>query len=309
MPLRFSVIFCLILLIAVPIAFLWANPGIPNQEESDVLTRLCVVQSPEINENSGIVRSQSTEDAIWTINDSGGSPKAYLFSSQSGKTLATADLVGAKNRDWEDIASFSSNEQNFIVVADVGDNLKTRQTCQLLIFPEPELEPVDHDDPDSTNFEIKDWTQINFEYADGPRDCEAVTVDIANRQIILFEKIFGNRKGTPGIYLLELPDEPTDKIVSAKRIGELPIKNITAMDISKDARRIIARTYVEGLLFVRDENQTWTEAFRDNQPKRFALPLQRQGEGICFAKDETKILCSSEFKKAPLWQMQIEDSE
>ncbi len=309
MTFRLLSIICVAALLIVPFAILLATSGSPHQQESEILQRLCIVQSPAISENSGIIRAQNTDQAIWTHNNSGGKPTVFLFSQKTGKTIGTAQLVDAKNVDWEDIANFRDGEQNFIAVADIGDNLKNRQSYQLFIFSEPELESPDHDEPTVQDFKIKDWTQINFQYEDGPRNSEAISIDFASRQIIIFEKVYVNQKDIPGIYLLDFPDEITDETLTAKRIGQLPTKNITAMDISSDATRIIARTYTHGLLFVRDQEQTWTDAFQNNQPKHFALPLQRQGEGVCFSKDETSILCSSEFKKAPIWKMRIEEDE
>ena len=296
-------------LLILPITFLMMSRQVDELQEEDKLVRLCTVQSSEICENSGIILAKKNENAIWTHNDSGGEPVVYLFSHTTGNTIATATLEGAKNVDWEDIANFQEGDKNFLVAADIGDNLKVRENYQLMIFEEPTVDAPNHEQPEVQKFVIDEWTQINFKYADGPRNCEAISFDMANRQIIIFEKVYVEQDNVPGIYLLDLPEELNDDILTARRIAELPVKNITAMDISSDKRRIVARTYAEGLLFVRNEDQSWEEALKENKPEAFALPFQRQGEGVCFSQDETAVLCSSEFKRAPIWQVRIKDIE
>lgn len=302
-------ILCIAALLVLPIVFPWNSPESAQQQDEGKLVRLCTVQSSEICENSGIVLAKENEKAIWTHNDSGGEPVVYLFSYETGKTIATASLKGAKNIDWEDIASFKMKDKNYLVAADIGDNLKVRENYQLMVFEEPKLDSPNHEQPQVQNHVIDDWTQVNFQYADGPRNCEAISFDMENRQVIIFEKVYIEQNNVPGIYILDLPENLNDDILTARRIAELPIKNITAMDISSDNRRIVARTYVEGLLFVRQENQSWEEALKQNKPESFALPFQRQGEGVCFSHDETAVLCSSEFKRAPIWQVRIKDTE
>lgn len=300
---------CIAVLLVLPITLPLISHETDTQQDEDKLVRLCTVQSSEICENSGIVLAKENENAIWTHNDSGGEPIVYLFSHTTGKTLATASLKGADNIDWEDIAGFEKDEQNYLVAADIGDNLKVRENYQLMVFKEPKLDSPNHEQPEVQNLVVDQWTQINFRYSDGSRNCEAISFDMENRQIIIFEKVYIDQDNVPGIYILDLPEELNDDILTARRVAELPVKNITAMDISSDNRRIVARTYAQGLLFVRQEDQSWEEALKNNKPKSFALPFQRQGEGVCFSHDETAVLCSSEFKRAPIWQVRIKDTE
>lgn len=294
--------YCILLL-----GILWSTPTGICQENQDYLSQLCIIRSSEINENSGIATSLSTDDAIWTHNDSGGKPKAYLVSQNSGKTLASVTLKGANNRDWEDISTFGRGTTNYVMVADVGDNKRQREDYQLYLFEEPTLESVAHDTPKEVTTQLEDWSAIRFQYEDGSHNCEAITVDPDAGQVILLEKIYPRDQGVPGVYLLDLPDNPSDERLTAKRIADIPIKNITAMGLSPDTKRMVVRTYVDGYLYERNEDQTWSQALRNNQPKRLALPMQRQGEGVCFSRDGQAIICSSEFKRAPLWQIQLKE--
>ena len=275
------------------------------QEESTALSKLCVIQSAAIAESSGIAHSHHYEDAVWTHNDSGRSSTAYLVSTQSGETLIEVSIESAENRDWEDIDSFQFADKNYLLIADIGDNLRKRSTYQLCIFPEPELELTDVEQPH--RIRLRDWKDIRFNYEDGSHDCEAVAADMNSNQIILLEKIYLNDKRAPGIYVIELPTKKTTAPLTATRAGELSLKNITAMDLSADGNTMVIRTYLEGYVYTKTSQQTWPEVLADAKPRRIGLPIQRQGEGICFTRDESGVICSSEFRNSALWRVNLEN--
>jgi len=190
--------------------------------------QLVIVQSPSIDENSGIDLSYKYPNAAWTHNDSGGTPCLYLISLVTGNTLATIELENAINDDGEDISTFRKHGKSFIVVGDFGDNQKNRKEYQICILEEPEIVPGD-----PVIRVINHWTDFRFKYEDGPKNCEAMGIDLIDNQIILLEKIYHTVKGTPGVYALPLPEKSTPEGL-AKRISELAVKNISALDISND---------------------------------------------------------------------------
>ncbi len=281
------------------------------QENRNSLRQVCVVQSPRINENSGVAVSKIHQDAIWTHNDSGASPVVFLFSLQSGKTIAEVSLPNAFNRDWEDITTFEMSGTPYVLVADVGDNLSRRDAYQLCIFPERQFElgQINHEEPTLREFEFEKWKDLQFHYEDGSHNCEAIAVDSEARQVILVEKVYPQVKQMPGVYVIDLPNEKTGEPLVAKRVGDFPVKNVTGMDLSEEAGKLVVRSYLQGFLFEKEEGQSWAEAMVNTQATPLALPMQRQGEGVCFSQDGSTILLSSEFKKAPLWSLEIEDDQ
>ena len=288
------------------------------QENQKILSQLCVVQSRSISESSGVALSKVYENAIWTHNDSGNGPIVYLFSKTTGKTLAEFEVMGASNRDWEDISSVRHGEKNYLIVADTGDNLKRRRDYQLCIFTEPEIEIGDHAEPDVQIGAIETWKNLRFKYEDGKsHDCEAITANLADNQIILLEKVYSRDDRVPGVYVIQLPEEKTDDALLATRVADIKIKNITAMDMSPDGSQIVVRTYVDGFLFTKQDDQTWADVFSEtpppnrpqNPPLRLALPMQRQGEGVAFTADGAAIILSSEFRLAPLWQLELNTTD
>lgn len=254
-----------------------------------------------IDESSGVDRSCLRPSAIWTHNDSGGKNRAYLVDLKTGDTVGKVELKSSDNRDWEDISTFEIDGAAYLMICDVGDNMKKRKHCQLCIVPEP-----DFDDSKDT-VKSDDWLNIEFRYEDGPRNCESVAVDVTNRKILLLEKIYPEAEGTPGIYELPLPEElkgPKQTLI-AKRVGQIKTKNLTGMDISDDGRRVTVRNYPQAWVYEKEQDQTWAELLGGKPPQPLMLPLQPQGEGICFSSDGKSVLLSSERVKQPIWRMPI----
>lgn len=278
-------------------------------QESPAASQLCVVQSAKITENSGIAYSHHYPNAIWTHNDSGSKPIVYLVSAETGETLVEVELAGALNKDWEDVDSFQYENKNYLLVADVGDNLRKRKSCQLCVFTEPEIELEDEGGDLPRTVELDNWKEIRFEYEGGPCNCEAVAADMKSNQIILLEKVFLEDKRTPGIYFLQLPGEKTDGNLVARRAGDLPLNNVTAMSLSADGNKMVVRTYAAGYIYTKTAEQTWPEVLPGATPQQIALPLQRQAEGICFTPDGSGVVCSSEFRRRPLWLVPLKADE
>lgn len=97
-----------------------------------------VLDNAEIDEASGLVASRKNLGALWTHNDSGGDTKVYLLSDR-GATQATYRLMGAKSRDWEDIAIGPGpvEDETYLYVGDIGDNNAHYSVKTVYRFVEP----------------------------------------------------------------------------------------------------------------------------------------------------------------------------
>ncbi|MDH3533730.1 MAG: hypothetical protein OEO82_12430, partial [Gammaproteobacteria bacterium] len=203
------------------------------------------LESKALDETSGLARSQRHEGLLWAVNDDG--PAVLYALDTSGGKRGKVKLSKARNRDWEDLASFTLDDQPYLLVADIGDNERRRKDVRLYVVAEPE--------PDEDKVKIA-W-RIEFSYPEGPRDAEAVAVDSANERILVLTK-----RDIPAV-LYALPLRPeTDDTISAERlgaIGTLPrpsnadIDNArvlkdwhwqpTGLDISSDDGSILILTY------------------------------------------------------------------
>ena len=248
--------------------------------------QIASLASKVITESSGIACGHQNKDIFWTHNDSGGTPQVYAFGLK-GEDLGTLTLSGARNQDWEDMASFSHDGRHYLLIADVGDNLVRREHCTLYVVQEPELSAG----VDLREKSLPPAQEIRFRYENGPRNCESVAVDPQTRTIILVEKRLASQCT---VYSLPWP-ENSIPIETAKAIATLEIPTTTAMDISPDGLRAVVLTYGDAYEFVREESETWTEGFA-RPSRRIAMPPRFQGESICYGADGKSLYLTSECK-------------
>jgi hypothetical protein len=235
-----------------------------------------------IGEASGMAVSRIHDEMIWVINDSGNSASVYALNPK-GEVMATLNVQGVSNNDWEDLASFEYEGKPYILIADVGDNVGRRKACFL-----------------------------HFIYEDGPRDCEAVAVDIIHKKIFLLSK-----RDIP-LLLYELPLTKQKNAVAKKcaEIKPLPKRTEgitdyvkysnqpTAMDISADGLSGVILTYGSAFYYSNKKSADWATVFSGFQ-RRIMFPLLRQAESVCFDRDGSSIFITSEQIPAPLLKIDV----
>jgi len=273
-----------------------------NTESGD-FRQLCRINAKSVKESSGIAVTDPEIKSFWTHNDSGDNSELYLISSSTGELVSTVELEGAKNNDWEDMSHFESDGRQWLMVADVGDNGLKRKDCKLYLF---ELSALGTQTKQT--IEKKDVHELEFEYEDGPHDCEAVAVTRDGEAVLLVEKRFNPfESGSAGVYQIDLPAKlkDTGKLL-AKRIAGISAWAITGMDIAPDRQSLIIRSYLGAQLY-RKQNpqQTWQEVLALDKPKLVQLPAQQQGEAICYAPDGQSVLITSEGTDTIVWQVTL----
>ncbi len=253
------------------------------------------IASPAITEASGLAVSPRSDDFLWIINDSGGTPEIHLCDSD-GASRGSVSVGGVKNNDWEDLAAFVYKGESYLLIADTGDNSSRREEVRLLVVREPKLPKAGR----NVAGEIPLAWSIGFTFEGGSRDCEAVAVDVRQEKIVLISK----RTDPPAVY--ELPLRPIEKNPVAKLAGNtrtiapnlsfLPYRNQpTGLDISADGKLAAIITYDGVFLFPKRDGQKWGEAL-SAQPTRIGGHKLPQAEAIAITGDGKEILCLSEGK-------------
>jgi len=277
-----------------------APPSLPFARLAGLIT------AGDLDEVSGLAASHAHDDVLWAIEDSGNPARLYAI-SRRGRVLARYKVEGAKNLDWEDLASFDLRGKHYLLVADTGDNGGLRRDFLLHVFEEPKalkdgsLKPA--------------WT-IRARWADGPRDCEAVAVDATAGKVLLVSK----KRKPPELFVLPLAD-PHGEWREARRIGRLasvpeadadlqrsdprlaklsPL--VTAADISPDGRMLAVLTYGSVLFYRRQPDQDWSEAVA-RPPEAHDVPLIPQAEALAWSKAGGGLYASGEFSPAPLFYL------
>ncbi len=263
------------------------------------------LQAPAIAEASGLANSSADPRFMWIVNDSGGTPDIHLVGTD-GSYRGRVTLKDTKNIDWEDLASFSLDGKDYLIVADTGDNNAKRDSCTLHILREPKL-PADGTNLAAT---VRPAWQIQFRYEAGPRDCEAVAVDAKAGKILLISK----RTNPPEVY--ELPLRPPAKggILTAKRVGTtgtespvdsfIPFRNQpTGLDLTADGSLAAVITYYGVFLFPRKPDESWAQAFA-KPPTVLPPHLLGQAESVALSKDGKTIHAISEGRNSPIVSFQ-----
>lgn len=257
------------------------------------------LHSPAIREASGLAVSPSDGDLLWIVNDSGGTNEIHLVHTD-GTPRGSVSIDGAKNLDWEGLAAFSMAGKPRLLIADAGDNEAKREACTIYIIAEPTL-PAEGE---SLSGEARIESEIRFTYEDGPRDCEAVGVDVQGKRIILISK----RTEVPIVYELPLK---AGKDAVARMIGTADTKasvipmpiafpnQPTGMDISADGTMATVVTYYGIFLFRREAAESWADAFL-RKPADLGPHGLPQAEAVAFSKDGKSIFAVSERANSPI---------
>lgn len=248
------------------------------------------LSSREVTESSGLAAARMETGWLFTHNDSGDRARLFAFDRQ-GREQGVWTVPGITPVDWEDMAAFHWRGTPALLLADTGDNQQTRQSYHLHIIsePRPGHPPTLLD-------------QIEFQYADGPHDCEAIAVDEPHARVLLVAKQLPFRCQVYALPLPAVPQAPGRapqrgvRPATAKPIGTVAAPMVTGMDISAQGTELAIVNYASLLLYRRDKTDSWEEALR-KRPQTIAAPARRQGEAVCFSRDGRHLFLTSE--KAP----------
>lgn len=291
--------------ILLPLALLLSAPTLAARWGSAEVAGL--VTDKAMDEISGLAASRTHPGRYWAINDGGNSAQLHLMDGR-GQHLGSVDVVGARNIDWEDVASFEREGRHYLLVADTGDNGGIRQDLALHVFEEPR---------DLTQPAPLAWT-IYFRWPDGPRDCEAMAVDAVGGDVLLVSK-----KRVPA-ELFRVPLTGKDVVVVAEKIGVLPgieqpdaqdlsrsplygryRSQVTGADLSPNGRVLAVLNYRSIHFLVRRAGQDWSSTLTSKLP-HLDLPWIPQAEAIAFSLDGQELLIGSEQLPSPLIRFRIQ---
>ena len=218
-------------------------------------------------EASGIEESYLNPGYLWSHNDSGGKPAVYLL-DREGNVKMEAHLKGVKNRDWEEIVTVQENGQNYLYIAEIGDNKAQYDHLKLFRIKEPALSQ-------GPKVEIleEQIEEMIFRYHEGPRDSEALFYDYQLKEFVLITK----REESAMVYSFHF--EPgKEKTLTSK--GKLPDRNFTAADMN-EAGEILLKNY-DMIYFFESSAQGAVERLLSWTPKKVDYTPEPQGEALCW---------------------------
>jgi hypothetical protein len=220
-----------------------------------------VTELSDLLEASGLAVSGRVPGLLWTHNDSGNAP--VLFALDSSGALRGRVHVPVRTRDWEDVSAGRCASGSCLYVADIGDNLRKRQSVRIFRVPEPVPGAVATATPEV-------FTVV---YADGAHNAEALFV-VGDELFIV------SKDRTGGLYRSTRPF-PASRNLTFERIGELDMPFVTDAETSPDGASVVVRTTDVAAIFrtadllrggtVRPETRIALDGLREPQGEGAAL--------------------------------------
>ncbi len=153
---------------------------------------------PEMNESSGLILLD--HDLYLGLNDSGNPAELYLFSLNPDIPLRTIQVLGATNRDWEELA----DDDEYIYIGDTGNNSGFRKDLAIYRVPKSGLMTATEVGAERISFYYPEQDEYNPSRSHN-FDCEAM-VSLGD-SLYLFTKNRGDQQTdfyrlpkTPGHY-------------------------------------------------------------------------------------------------------------
>ncbi|MEM7478049.1 MAG: hypothetical protein AAF483_23940 [Planctomycetota bacterium] len=257
------------------------------------------LEAKELTESSGVCTTHQG-DVIWSHNDSGDKARLFAF-DRHGKLLSEVSISDAKAADWEDMCSFERGGEEFLAVADVGDNLSRRKEVQIYVLKVPALAKLRDDKKISRKYHGR----LSVTYEDRAHNCEGIAYDSISQTFLLPTKENINCR----FYEVDASDikGKEDCVASFKQSIVLPM--VTGADISADGKQLVLATYGIGVLLQRNDAEPKTSPRwipeAEYEEAMMPLPLRKQGESVCFSADG-KLLLTSEFAPTPLYEIEVQ---
>lgn len=259
------------------------------------------IESGEITENSGVVASRCNENVLWTHNDSGDGANIYAINKQ-GEKLGTWKVSGAKNNDWEDIATIKDEKgECFLYIGDIGNNERLKSEMTIYRVREPKISDADKTSSRKNPQTTEAANLIRFDYPDARQDAETLLIHPQTGDIYVLSKSLTSASGVykfPKNYDLNNVNR-LEKIADFS-VPAFPIGFLTGGDISPDGRRVVVCDYFAAYEIVLPEKATNFDDIWREKPQVVELGERAQGEAIGYSSDGKSVFATSEKKNSPI---------
>ncbi len=255
-----------------------------SSEDSPERDVVATFADPEITESSGLVASA---DRLVTVNDSGDEGRTFVVDAATGRTVGHATWGEAS--DVEALAPIDGD----LLVADIGDNDRQRDTISILRVPWPT----------SGDVAVDPAGRVELVYPDGAHDAESLLVDpVSERVLIATKDVLGGE-------LYEVPSYAVPPRVGAPAPVE-PVRLTPVGDVLgfatdgaffPDGRHLVLRGYGDATVY------TWPDL---QVAGTVELPRQEQGEGIAVREVDGafEVLVSSEGQRSDVLRVSLPQS-
>ena len=227
------------------------------------------VADPSANELSGLVRSRSQPDLLWSHDDSGAGPILYGLRTD-GRVATRPTVTGAQAEDWEDIAAGpGADGRPLLYVGDIGDNGSQRPAIDVYRVAEPRVGEA----------ATAPAARLRLRYPYGAHDAEALLVDPLRGDLLIVTKVLGVARAYRASARAAAGSD------TALRAGPaIRLSLVTAGDVSADGRVVVLRGYDRVAVWVRRGRERLTTTLR-RAPCLSPTSLVAEGQGEAIALD------------------------
>jgi hypothetical protein len=273
---------------AAPPAATTAAPAAPKRPALCRALRTRVtgqVTDPSATELSGLVRSLTQRDLLWSHNDSGAGPELYGLRTD-GRVATRPQVTGAQAVDWEDIATGPAPGGGALLyIGDIGDNAAARRTIDVYRVAEPNV-------GDATTAPA---ARLSLRYPDRPHDAEALLVDPIRGDLVIVTKFIG---GARAYRTSARAPAGTSTLIAGPSVD---LSFVTAGDVSADGRIVVLRGYDRvGVWARRGRERLTTTLARAPCLSPTSLIGEGQGEAIALDRHGTSFITVPEGSPATL---------
>lgn len=251
------------------------------------------IKSDEITESSGLVQSRCNPSIFWTHNDSGGGEFIYAI-NEKGEKLGTWKVTGAKNNDWEDIATIKDKSGKcFLYLGDIGNNSKKKSQLTIYKVIEPNVSETDKSSNKKKPNKTARAEAIKFSYPNGTHDAETLLVHPNTGEIYVLTKPM---IGASEVFKIGTKVEKIG-IIS---VPAIPDGFLTGGEISPEGKHIVLCDYFAAYEITLPEKAKKFDDIWKEKPAKIELGEREQGEAVCYSADGKKIYATSEKKNSPV---------
>jgi hypothetical protein len=238
---------------------------------------------------------------LWTHNDSGDGP--YLFAiNRTGEHLGTWQITGAKNVDWEDIATNKDVAGNCsIYIGEIG-NSKDGERLEHIVYKiaEPKIGEETLQTARENATQTEPAVRLTFSYPDRRRNAETLLVEPTTGSIYIVTK---ESSESAAVYKLNPVFEASKQIAS--KVAELtvpavPYGMLTGGSISSDGKRLVLCDYFAAYELELPGKSTSFDEIWKQKPSVVSLGKRKQGESIAYSVDGNSIFATSEGTNSPV---------
>ncbi len=261
-----------------------------------VVGRFDLTRAPE---GSGLAASRRTPGALYVLNDDTGTAALEVVGAD-GAPLGALTVAGLDITDGEALdvgVCPAGGGDTCVVVGDIGDNARARESIELTRLPEPDLAAGVPSAPVAAEV-------LELRYPDGPQNAEALFTDEAGRPWIVTKAPFDREGGEQGATRLYRLDDPagggvlTDMGALTLPTARLPLaERVTgAVVTGADARdgAVVVRTYDAVFLYEAPVVGAALEGFRDWPVRELDGPRLGQTEAVAFSATGCPVLTTAE---------------